>query len=172
ETQSGRKRYDVAPVDIGDVADIAIRNMSIVLREGSATVEKRIDAGLPPVMADAPALTRCLQNLLSNAVKYGRGNYSAEIEIEGRFVPVPGSPGKVQLSVIDHGLGVPESDVSHLFEAFYRGSNATTNTPGNGLGLHLVHRIMEGQDGSVTYSHPLGGGAQFPLTLPAASLPA
>jgi len=172
ETQSGRKRYEVAPVDIGDVADNAIRNSLPLLREGSATVEKRFDPGLPPVMADASALTRCLQNLLSNAVKYGRNDYSARIELEGRAVPVPGSPGKVELSVIDRGFGVPEGDVNHLFEAFYRGSNASTNTPGNGLGLHLVYRIMEAQNGTVTYSHMEFGGAKFTLTLPAASNPA
>jgi signal transduction histidine kinase len=172
ETQSGRKRYDIAPVDVSDIADIAIRHMSIVLQEGSATLQKRIDAGLPPVMADAPALTRCLQNLLSNAVKYGRNNYSVQVEVEGKFVPVQGTPGKVQLSVVDHGTGVPEGDVSHLFEAFYRGSNASTNTPGNGLGLHLVHRIMEAQNGSVTYTRMDDGGARFTLTLPAAKGPA
>jgi signal transduction histidine kinase len=172
ETQSGRRRYDLAPVDIGNVADKAIQNMSSVLREGSATVEKRFEPGLPPVMADAPALTRSLQNLLSNAVKYGRSHYSAQIALEGRFVAVPGSPGNVELSVIDQGLGVPEADVSHLFEAFYRGSNAGTNTPGNGLGLHLVHRIMEAQKGTVTYARTDSGGARFTLTLPAASKPA
>jgi signal transduction histidine kinase len=166
ETQSGRKRYDLGPVDLGDVIDIALRNMSMVLREGSATVQRRIDPGVPPVMADAPALTRCLQNLLSNAVKYGRSNYSAQIDIEARVVP--GSPDKVELSVIDQGLGVPEADIHHLFEAFHRGSNAMTNTPGNGLGLHLVQRLMEAQHGSVTYVRTLAGGAKFTLTLPAA----
>jgi signal transduction histidine kinase len=166
ETQSGRKRYDLGPVDLGDVVDIAIRNMSLVLRDGTATVQKHIDQGVPPVMADAPALTRCLQNLLSNAVKYGRSNYSAQIDIEARVVP--GSPDKVDLSVIDQGLGVPEPDIKHLFEAFHRGSNASTNTPGNGLGLHLVQRLMEAQHGSVTYARTLAGGAKFTLTLPVA----
>jgi signal transduction histidine kinase len=167
ETQSGRRRYEVAPVDVSEVADKAIQNMSTVLREGTATVAKHFQPGLPPVMADASALARCLQNLLSNAVKYGRSNYSAEIEVEARFVAVPGSPGRVALSVIDRGLGVPESDVKHLFEAFYRGSNATTNTPGNGLGLHLVQRIMAAQNGDVTYVRTQEGGARFTLILPA-----
>jgi len=172
ETQSGRKRYDLAPVDADDVVDLAVRHMTLVLREGTATLEKRLDPGLPPVIADASALTRCLQNLLSNAVKYGRNNTAAQVEIEGSFVAVPGGPGKVQLSVVDHGSGVPEADVNHLFEAFHRGSNASTNTPGNGLGLHLVRRIMEAMNGSVTYVRKPDGGAKFTLTLPAAGGPA
>ena len=172
ETQSGRKHYDLAPVDIGDITEIAMHNMSTVLQEGNATVSRDIDTGLPPVMADAPALTRCLQNLLSNAVKYGRGGRdSSEIEIKAKHIPESNSPGKVQLSVIDHGNGVPEDDVRDLFEAFHRGSNASTNTPGNGLGLHLVDRIMKAQNGSVTYERAAGGGAKFTLTLQAVESP-
>lgn len=172
ETQSGRKHYDLAPVDAGDVTDIAIRNMQTVLQEGHATVTKDFEAGMPPVLADAAAFTRCLQNLLSNAVKYGRrGEDEARIEIEGRHIPEAGSAGKVQVSVIDYGAGVPEEDVRHLFEAFHRGSNASTNTPGNGLGLHLVDRIMAAQNGSVTYERASGGGAKFTLTLQAVENP-
>jgi signal transduction histidine kinase len=55
-----------------------------------------------------------------------------------------------------------------LFEAFHRGSNATTHTPGNGLGLHLVRKVMEAQHGSVSYEHAAHGGARFTLTIPAA----
>jgi signal transduction histidine kinase len=168
ETQSGRKRYELDPVDIGDVLEAALRNMANVLRDGNASVRKDIEADLPPVLADAPALTRCLQNLLSNAVKYGRDDHAAEIEIEARHIPNGSSPGKIQVSVTDDGPGVPEHDVKHLFEAFHRGSNASTNTPGNGLGLHLVDRIMAAQNGSVTYERSATGGAKFTLTLGAA----
>jgi signal transduction histidine kinase len=74
----------------------------------------------------------------------------------------------VHISVTDRGDGVPEADIPHLFEAFHRGSNATTHTPGNGLGLHLVHKIMEAQHGAVTYARADAGGACFTLTIPAA----
>jgi signal transduction histidine kinase len=167
ETQSGRKRYDLMPVDVTDIAENAMRNMATVLRESNATVENHLDPQLPPVLADAPALTRCLQNLISNAIKYGSADVSP-IRIDGAFVPAEGA-GRVEVSVTDHGPGVPEADVRHLFEAFHRGSNADTNTPGNGLGLHLVDRMMAAQNGSVTYSPVEGGGAKFTLTLPVAS---
>jgi signal transduction histidine kinase len=172
ETQSGRKRYELGPVDISDVVEVAMRNMSNIFREANASVSNGVDRDLPPVMADAPALTRCLQNLLSNAVKYGRHEESARIDIEARHIRDERSGGKVQLSVTDHGSGVPEHDVKHLFEPFHRGSNATTNTPGNGLGLHLVDRIMEAQNGSVKYERSANGGAKFTITLQAAANPA
>jgi len=172
ETQSGRKHYDLSPVDIGDVTELAIRNMSTVLQEGNTIVEKNLDPSLPLVLADAPALTRCLQNLLSNAIKYGQDNEIARVEIGARHVTENGTSGTVQLSVKDNGVGVPERDVPYLFEAFHRGANASTNTPGNGLGLHLVDRIMKAQNGSVTYERAPDGGAIFTLTLQVAESPA
>jgi signal transduction histidine kinase len=172
ETQSGRKHYELSPVDLGDITELAIRNMSMVLQEGNTIVNKSLDPALPPVLADAPALTRCLQNLLSNAIKYGQDGDIARVEIGGRHVAENGTSGKVQLIVKDHGAGVPERDVPYLFEAFHRGTNASTNTPGNGLGLHLVDRIMRAQNGSVSYERAPDGGAVFTLTLQVAETPA
>jgi len=111
------------------------------------------------------ALTQCVQNLLTNALKYGSANDSVQIEIESE---VERSAGTIRLSVIDHGPGVPPVDERYLFDPFHRGANAATNTPGNGLGLHLVRRMMESQNGSVTYRRAAGGGASFVLTLPVA----
>jgi signal transduction histidine kinase len=73
-----------------------------VLQEGNTIVSKNLDSGLPPVLADAPALTRCLQNLLSNAIKYGQDGHLRL----SRSKPARrrnGSAGKIQLSVTDHG---------------------------------------------------------------------
>jgi signal transduction histidine kinase len=165
ETQSGRKRYDIAPVDLNAVVDRALQNMAMPLGDANASVENRIDPQLPPAMGDEVALTQCVQNLISNALKYGSGTDSVQIEIESE---VERSSGTIRLSVIDHGPGVPPVDERFLFDPFHRGTNAATNTPGNGLGLHLVQRMMQAQDGSVTYRRAAGGGASFMLTLPVA----
>jgi signal transduction histidine kinase len=165
ETQSGRKRYDIAPVDLNAVVDRALQNMALPLGDANASVENRIDPQLPPAMGDEVALTQCVQNLISNALKYGSGADSVQIEIESE---VERSTGTIRLSVIDHGPGVPPVDERYLFDPFHRGANAATNTPGNGLGLHLVQRMMEAQGGSVTYRRAAGGGASFMLTLPVA----
>jgi two-component system sensor histidine kinase KdpD len=67
---------------------------------------------------------------------------------------------------MDRGNGVPASDVPHLFEAFYRGSNVKPAMPGNGIGLRLVRTIIEAQQGAVWYEDRPGGGAVFVLTVP------
>jgi signal transduction histidine kinase len=116
-------------------------------------------------MGDEAAVSQCVQNLLNNALKYGSVSDTVQIEIESEL---DREAGKIRLSVIDHGPGVPLVDERHLFDPFRRGSNAATNTPGNGLGLHLVRRIMESQKGTVTYARAAHGGARFTLTLPSA----
>jgi signal transduction histidine kinase len=165
ETRSGRKRYDTGPIDVEDAVDQAVENTLTAF--GEAQIVKRVAPKLPPVLADAPTLARCIQNLLSNAIKYGSREGRARIEIEARHDP---SSGTVQVIVTDDGPGVPEADVPYLFHAFHRGSNATTTTPGNGLGLHLVQKMMEAQNGSVTYEPVSSGGARFILTLPSVAM--
>jgi len=165
ETQSGRKRYHIEPVDLNVAVDRALQNMALPLNDARASIENRIDPQLQPAMADEVAVTQCVQNLLTNAVKYGSGSDCVQIEIESE---VDSSAGTIRLSVIDHGPGVPLVDERYLFDPFHRGANATTNTPGNGLGLHLVRRMMEAQDGTVTYKPAANGGACFMLTLPCA----
>src|SRR5207244_13490593 len=111
------------------------------------------------------ALSQCVQNLLSNAFKYGTRGDKAQIEIVAQ--KEQGS-SEVRLSIIDHGPGVDNGDQRHLFEPFYRGARVGSNVPGNGLGLQLVKRIMQAQNGRVTYSPASKGGARFTLHIPVA----
>lgn len=165
ETQSGRKKYKLEPFDVNEVIERAITNLSPTIDRERCELTTHIEPDLPPVKADAAALTQCLQNLLSNALKYGRNGEKTQIEVVARRYP---GANEVQLSVVDHGLGIDDADRRQLFEAFYRGKNAGSNVPGNGLGLHLVKCIMQAQKGKVTYSPAPHGGASFTLHIPAA----
>jgi signal transduction histidine kinase len=73
------------------------------------------------------------------------------------------------LSVTDRGPGIDDVDQRQLFEPFYRGKKVGSNVPGNGLGLHLVKRIMQAQGGRVTFNPAPHGGASFTLHIPIAS---
>jgi len=167
ETQSGRKKYAVAQVDVNEIIDKAVQNVSSAIDMEKHQLTMQIDPDLPPVKADAAALTQCVQNLLSNAFKYGRRGDEAHIEI---FAKKDAGAREVQLSISDHGPGIDGVDQKHLFEPFYRGARIGSNVPGNGLGLHLVQRMMQSQGGSVTFT-PSGQsgkeGAWFTLHIPA-----
>src|SRR5437773_8174328 len=80
ETQSGRKKYNLAPVDVNEVIDRALTNLGPTNGLDQAELTTQISPDLPPVQADASALTQCVQNLLSNALKYGKTGEHAESE--------------------------------------------------------------------------------------------
>jgi signal transduction histidine kinase len=166
ETQSGRKKYKLEPIDINEVIDRAITNISPAIDLENCEFSTHIDQDLPPVKADPAGLSQCLQNLLSNAFKYGKAGDKAQIEIVGQRDT---GSNEVRLSVIDHGPGIEAVDQRHLFEPFYRGERVESNIPGNGLGLHLVQRIMQAQGGRVTFNQAPHGGACFTLHIPVAS---
>src|SRR5207247_5657613 len=135
ETQSGRKKYAVAPVDVNEIIDKAVQNVSSAIDMEKHQLTMQIDPDLPPVKADAAALTQCVQNLLSNAFKYGRRGDAAHIEI---FAKKDARAREVQIRVCDGGPGIDGIDQRHLFEPFYRGVRVRSNVPANGLGVHLV----------------------------------
>ena len=165
ETQSERKKYKLEPIDVNEVIDRAITNISPSIDLDACEFSTHIDPDLPPVKADTAALTQCLQNLLSNAFKYGKKNDKVQIDIVGQK---DDGGHEVRLSVVDKGPGIDIADQRHLFEPFYRGERIESNIPGNGLGLHLVKRIMQAQGGRVTFSPAPDGGACFTLHIPAA----
>ena len=97
-------------------------------------------------------LGRAVNNLLDNAAQH-----SDRIEVR------VGADGTV--AVRDHGPGIPEGDLEHLFDRFYRGATAR-GRPGSGLGLAIVRQVAESHGGSVRVESPEDGGARFVLSLP------
>src|SRR5205085_9114935 len=124
ETQSGRKKYSLSPVDVNEVIDRALSNLSPTNDLEQCELTTNIQPDLPPVQADASALTQCVQNLLSNALKYGKSAEKAQIEIA---VERDSRSNQVQLSVSDHGPGIEAVDRRRLFEPFYRGERVGSN---------------------------------------------
>jgi signal transduction histidine kinase len=137
-----------------------------IVQESRCTVEKRVDAELLPVLGDPTALRHALQNLVSNAAKYGS---------EGGWIGVTatsaaeGEGGIVEIRVADRGPGIPQDELAHIFDTFYRGKRAVEDQiHGTGLGLSLVKRIIEAHAGTVTVQSEPGKGTEFVVRIPAA----
>ena len=136
--------------------------------EPTVEIRTSVPPDTPAVLADETALRHCLQNLVSNAMKHGRHDGVARVSIDA----ATDESGRIlRIHVADQGAGIDVADRPHLFEAFYRGRHVS-RTPGNGLGLHLVKKMIEGQNGSVRVSNDPGEGARFTLELPLAPEPA
>ena len=111
------------------------------------------------VSGSAARIERAVDNLLDNALKYSP---------DGGVVEVTCADGV--LMVRDHGRGVAESDIEHIFDRFYRAPEARSR-PGSGLGLAIVAQVAVDEGGSVSVHNAPGGGALFRLALPAISAP-
>jgi signal transduction histidine kinase len=102
-------------------------------------------------------LSNLLANLVTNAIKYSP---------EGKPVHLSTAvvDGRLRITVADQGMGIPAEDQQHLFDRFFRGSNAST-IQGTGLGLNLVKRYLELMGGTISFnSEP--GSTQFTVDLP------
>jgi len=105
-------------------------------------------------------LQRAVANLLDNASKFSSPGGTVEVALRD-----------AELSVRDHGPGIPEADLPHVFDRFYRSLDARS-VPGSGLGLAIVRQVAEAHGGRVTAEAAEGGGTIFRLNLRACARPA
>jgi signal transduction histidine kinase len=112
---------------------------------------------------DGMRLGRVLDNLLSNAIKYSPRGGTVEVRLTRQGEP---APGWAVLSVQDHGEGIPEIDLPHIFEHFRRGKNVVGRFPGTGIGLSGVRHIVEQHGGTIGVESRVGHGTTFTVRLP------
>lgn len=110
------------------------------------------------VFMDARILRHILFNLISNASKYSDPGKSIYITSKGRH-------GRIQFIVRDEGIGIPDEDQKHMFDRFFRASNAG-NVQGTGLGLNIVKRYTELIGGRISFTSEHGKGSIFTVSLP------
>jgi two-component system OmpR family sensor kinase len=112
------------------------------------------------VSGNTMLLERALDNLLANAIKFSPHGGTVELSVR------TGS-GFAEISVRDHGPGVPVDELASLFRPFFRGSNAV-RADGHGLGLAIVQRVVQVHGGSIEVDNAEGGGLEIRLRLPLA----
>jgi signal transduction histidine kinase len=145
--EHGSLVLDRADVHLAEIA----ANVAALTRPEAVRVDIAPDL---VVHGDAERLEQVLFNLANNALRHGR----PPVVIGAATVP-----GCVEVSVEDHGGGVPDPDVPFLFDRF---STADRSPQSVGLGLWIVHTLVEAHGGEVRYEAPRGG-ARFVFTLPA-----
>jgi signal transduction histidine kinase len=114
--------------------------------------------GKSEILADKHTLKNILINLLSNAVKYS--SEGKEIILKTHCLP-----DALKIEVTDYGIGIPNEDKAHMFERFYRASNASSYQ-GTGLGLTIVKRYLDLLGGSIRFDSELNKGTSFFVHLP------
>jgi two-component system sensor histidine kinase BaeS len=151
-----RRRADL--VDLAAVARSAVDLLSPLADDRST--EMRIEAESAPVTGDADRLHQVALNLIANALKFTPAG--------GTITVSTSSNGSVAcLEVADNGPGIPEDELPHVFERFWRGTNRDA-AGGSGIGLAVVAELIAAHHGTVSVENVSGGGARFTVTLPAA----
>ncbi|MGN6576965.1 MAG: sensor histidine kinase [Nocardioides sp.] len=136
-----------------DLAETTARAVDRVRRRATSL---HFDVHLDPwwVVGESAALERAVTNLLDNAAKWSPPLGVVTVRLEHGT-----------LLVADQGHGIPDEDLPHVFDRFYRSKESRT-MPGSGLGLSIVRQVAERHGGSVTAGDAEGGGAALRLTLP------
>ena len=118
--------------------------------------EVTFETSLAPVLVEGVAerLGRAVNNLLDNAARHSPRASAVQVRVNAAGV-----------TIRDHGPGIDESDLPHVFERFYRGAGAR-GRQGSGLGLAIVRQVAEQHGGSVSAANAAGGGALFTLRVP------
>ncbi|HEX2175608.1 MAG TPA: HAMP domain-containing sensor histidine kinase [Nocardioidaceae bacterium] len=139
-------------VDLADIVDHAVDRVR--RRAGSVDFDVHVEPW--PVIGEPQTLDRAVVNLLDNAVKWSPPGGVVTVRLVNGV-----------LDVADQGRGISGQDLPHIFERFYRASEAR-RLPGSGLGLAIVRQAAERHGGSIDAGRTPEGGAIFRLTLPAA----
>lgn len=164
--ESGRMQFENRDFDIRDVVEDVLASLreAIEAKEQTVTVETEDD--LPPVHADPTRIAQVLSNLVNNAHKYtpSGGVITIQADYSHDFAIV---------AVSDTGIGISKENQARLFTQFFRAEDREVREqPGWGLGLSIVRKIVEAQNGTITFSSELNRGSTFTFTVPLATISA
>lgn len=157
KSDAGRVEFKPEPTDL----DAACQEMCLEIQAtlpNERAIHFTTNRARVAVPADRKLLRHIVTNLLCNAVKYSGSDTLVSLDVNFQ-------PERVLLTVRDHGIGIPSTDLPRLFEPFHRGANVS-DIPGTGLGLAIVKRSTEAHGGSITVESEVGRGTCFTVTIP------
>jgi signal transduction histidine kinase len=161
--ESNVEALDAAPVDIARLLEEIAEDADFEAGAGNRRVEV-IETAPCILWGSEEWLRRAIENVVRNAVRYTTTGTTVDLRL-GQVMLDSGP--QVEISVRDHGSGVPEASLPHLFQPFYRVSSARERqTGGTGLGLAITERAVHLHHGSVAVSNASDGGLVVTIRLP------
>lgn len=155
--EEGKVDVVYEPIDVKEFLTEVKEEIASMLKEGQKLI-MNCDHITKELHADTRILRNILFNLITNASKYSGINKPIYIDCHE-------SEQFFTFDVRDEGIGIPDEDQKHMFDRFFRASNAG-NVQGTGLGLNIVKRYIELLEGSITFTSKYGEGTTFYVKLP------
>ena len=157
--EAGKETSSVKEFDLMKLAEHITEEMQVMAKPQQNIIYQHTGTS-SMVNLDRNLLKCCIINLIANAIKYSGENTFIDFNTEIR-------PEICIITIKDNGIGIPEADQKHLFEAFFRAHNTGT-IPGTGLGLNIVARYIDLMQGSVNFESHVNEGTTFTIKFPAA----
>ena len=155
-----QETLDLVPCDTRALVEFVAADLQPAAQERHQRITIDIAAGAEHVRADPAKLHDALRNLIANAVTYAPEHTTiavAAVRVDGN----------VEISVCDEGPGIPDEDLSRVFERFYRVDKSRARDPGGtGLGLAIVKHLVELHGGVARVENRPEGGAKFIIAIP------
>lgn len=146
--------------DLGDLVKKCQDKLAIEIKKKEHIVNSFVTADVPPVYADKYDIERVVLNILTNSIKYTPNG--GEIKIYVGFVY-----NDAYIKIFDNGIGIPEEDLTRIFERFYRVDKARTREMGGtGLGLSIAKEILDKNGGSIDIKSVVGQGTEVVIKIP------
>ena len=160
---AGQETIDFISCDTRSLAETVAADLTPALTERGQQIVITVAPGAEAVRADPAKLHDALRNLVANAITYAPEHSTIRIDAVG-------AGSRVAISVADQGPGIPEDDLSRVFERFYRVDKSRARDPGGtGLGLAIVKHLVELHGGTVRAENGPAGGARFTITIASAT---
>lgn len=157
---SNKKKTQKESFDLGNLVKRCQEKLAIEIKKKGHKVNCFVTADVPLVYADKDDIERVVLNILTNSIKYTPDN--GEIKIYVGFVY-----NDAYIKIFDNGIGIPEDDLSRIFERFYRVDKARTREMGGtGLGLSIAKEILDKNGGSIDIKSKVGEGTEVVIRIP------
>ena len=157
---SNKKKTQKEAFDLGELVKKCQEKLAIEIKKKNHTVNCFVTADVPLVYADKDDIERVVLNIMTNSIKYTQDG--GEIKIYVGFVY-----NDAYIKIFDNGIGIPEDDLSRIFERFYRVDKARTREMGGtGLGLSIAKEILDKNGGSIDIKSKVGKGTEVVIRIP------
>ena len=157
---TNKTKIEKTEFDLGELVKKCQEKLQIEIDKKNHKVENLVTANVPLVYADKSGIERVVLNILSNSIKYTKDG--GNIKIYVGFVY-----NDAYIKIIDNGIGIPEDDLSRIFERFYRVDKARSRElGGTGLGLSIAREILNQNNGSIDIKSEVGKGTEVVIRVP------
>jgi PAS domain S-box-containing protein len=157
--EAGRMNYNMSPLQFDVIIAEALETHQVLLRDKHIQVVQNITTDPPLIEADHDSMNQMIINLISNAIKFSDPGSQITLGLSLQ-------DGRLEFRVKDSGLGIPEKDLPHIFDKFYRVQRKGREDQGTGIGLSIVKEIIDRHGGSLHVESTVGVGTEFRVCFP------